>query len=138
MDKRGLEQIIRDEGIRLKPYRCTEGKLTIGVGRNLEDTGITKEEARYLLHNDYDLARDTATLYPCWTSLNGPRQAVLVNMVFQMGAAGVSKFRKMFSALDKKDYDLAATEMLDSRWHRQTPKRALRLALQMRTGKWID
>jgi len=55
-----------------------------------------------------------------------------------MGAAGVSKFRKMFSALDKKDYDLAATEMLDSRWHRQTPKRALRLALQMRTGKWID
>jgi lysozyme len=59
-------------------------------------------------------------------------------MVFQMGASGVSKFRKMLAALDKKDYDLAATEMLDSRWHEQTPKRAQRLALQMRTGQWID
>ena len=51
-----IDLLIRHEGIKLKPYHCTSGKLTIGIGRNLEDRGITKEEAIYLLNNDNDLA----------------------------------------------------------------------------------
>jgi lysozyme len=138
MDKRGMDQIIRDEGSRAKPYRCTEGKLTIGIGRNLDDVGLSQDEIRYLFQNDYDRARDTATLLPCWTVCNSPRQAVLVNMVFQLGMRGLMKFKRMMAALDVKDFDRAADEMLDSKWNQQTPKRAQRLALQMRTGKWID
>lgn len=53
MDLRKLiNDLIRDEGLKLKPYRCTSNKLTIGIGRNLDDNGITEAEARYLLHND--------------------------------------------------------------------------------------
>ncbi len=138
MDLRAKAQIKRDEGRRLKPYKCTEGYWTIGYGRNLDVNGITPEEADHIFNNDYDRARDIATLFPCWTTLNGPRQAVLVNMIFQMGAKGVMKFRLMQKALDERDWSRAAEEMLDSKWHRQTPERAERLAIQMRTGKWVD
>ena len=138
MDNRAMQQIKQDEGFRTQVYRCSEGYLTIGYGRNLEANGISKDEAEYMFRNDYDRARDLASLLPSWSTLTEPRKAVLVNMIFQMGAKGVLKFRLMHKALQAREYDRAADEMLDSKWAKQTPKRAERLARQMRTGKWVD
>lgn len=137
-DNRARAQIWKEEGFRKFPYRDTVGKLTIGVGRNLDDVGLSEDEIRYLFNNDFEKARERAALLPAWTSLNGPRKAVLVNMVFQLGLAGVSKFKRMLEALARNDYDAAAAEMLDSKWHKQTPGRAERLSIQMRTGTWVD
>lgn len=138
LDARARNQIWNHEGYRRFPYTDSVGKLTIGVGRNLEDVGLTDDEVRYLFNNDFDRARDLAALLPAWHSLCDPRKAVLVNMVFQLGLSGVSKFKKMMDALARGDYDEAADQMLDSKWHKQTPRRCEELATQMRMGKWFD
>lgn len=131
------EQLIRDEGLRLKPYRDTVGKLTIGVGRNLEDVGISHEEAMLLL--DHDIARAEAEVnahLPWSRQLGEPRRAVLVNMAFNLGIGGLLQFRRALAAMQRGDYDLAAREMLDSKWAEQVGARATRLARQMREGEW--
>ena len=55
--KRLKDMLIRHEGLKLKPYLCTAGKLTIGVGRNIQDRGITYQEAMMLLENDIRLIK---------------------------------------------------------------------------------
>jgi len=65
-----------------------------------------------------------------------PRQAVLVNMAFQMGIQGVQKFKKTLSLVEMGDYDGAADGMLKSLWAKQTPNRAAEMAQQMRSGQW--
>lgn len=118
--------LIADEGIRLKPYLCPAGKTTIGVGRNLDDVGITEAEAMTLL--DDDVARVTAQLAKALPWLQGNNvQRAIGNMTFQMGLAGVLKFKKMLSALQVKDYTTARREALNSAWARQTPQRAKRV-----------
>lgn len=130
------DQLIQHEGLRLKPYRCTAGKLTIGVGRNLEDTGISEEEAMFLLDND--IARFTylcQTRIPCFMSLSDSRKNVLVDMAFNMGIAGLLKFQNMLSALEEGDYEKATAEMLNSVWAKQVqPSRVTRLT-QMMLGR---
>ena len=118
--------LIADEGIRLKPYLCPAGKTTIGVGRNLDDVGITEAEAMTLL--DDDIARVTAQLAKAlpWLQGNNVQRAV-GNMTFQMGLGGVLKFKKMLAALQVKDYTTARREALNSAWARQTPQRAKRV-----------
>lgn len=137
-DERTVSQVKDDEGFRSKPYRCTAGKLTIGYGRNLEDRGITKEEADYLLRNDIAaVTKELQDLIASWYQLTPPRQAVLINMGINMGVGGLLKFRKMLAALDRHDYKSAAAEMLDSAYAKQVPNRANRLAQQMETGQWV-
>lgn len=127
------DQLIEDEGLRLKPYRCTAGKLTIGVGRNLEDRGITREEALMLLENDIkDTTLWLVTTYPWFVKLSPERQEVLVNMVFNLGAARFAKFTKTLDWLRRGDYEKAADEMLASHWAEQVGTRAQRLARTMR------
>jgi lysozyme len=130
-----IGDLIKDEGLRLKPYRCTAGKLTVGIGRNLEDVGLTEEEARYLLKNDIArIERDLDALIPWWRSLSSRRQRALGNMAFQLGANGLKKFSQMLNALEDGDYEKAANEALDSMWAKQTPARAQRIAQMMREG----
>ena len=118
--------LIADEGIRLKPYLCPAGKTTIGVGRNLDDVGITEAEAMTLL--DDDIARVTAQLAKALPWLHGNNvQRAVGNMTFQMGLGGVLKFKKMLAALQVKDYTTARREALNSAWARQTPQRAKRV-----------
>lgn len=131
-----INQLMRHEGLRLKPYRCTANKLTIGVGRNLEDKGISVDEAMHLLKND---VRD------CWIDLENfndkliselslTRQYVLVNMCFNLGINRLKGFKKMWAALERHDYDEAAKEMLDSKWSTDVGERSFELAEQMRSG----
>lgn len=128
-------RLIDHEGLKLKPYRDTKGKLTIGVGRNLDDRGITREEALYLLANDINLARQEALRIPAYLVLDEARREVLAEMVFNMGLGKVLKFEKMLAAIEAKDYAEAAREMLDSKWAREdVGERAHTLARIMETG----
>ena len=80
------------EGLELKPYRCTADKLTIGVGRNLEDVGITEAEADFLLSNDIQrvvAALDDRT--PWWNTLPIGKRVVLASMAFQLGIGGLKR-----------------------------------------------
>ena len=126
-------QIQQHEGLRLKPYYCTAGKITIGYGRNLEDVGIDFEEAELLLRKD--LARcesDCLHAFPWFADLSEPRQHVILNMCFNLGLAGLRKFAKFLTAVELGNYDTAADEMLDSLWAKQVKSRALELAQIMR------
>lgn len=129
------EQIRRDEGVRLKPYRDTVGKLTIGAGRNLDDVGISDEEAEFLLANDIDRAANEARrLVPKFDLLSETRKAVMLNMVFNLGAAKLAGFKNFLAAVDDGRFTDAAAHMLDSMWAQQVGGRAVRLARQMKEG----
>jgi len=135
--KQLLEQLIRHEGLELKPYKCTSDKLTIGVGRNLQDVGITKEEALLLLKNDVENVEQQLKHYMPWSeSLDPVRRAALINFVFNVGIGTALKFENAMEALKQSDYDTAAAELLDSRWSTQVGSRAQELATQIRTGNW--
>lgn len=126
--------LVRHEGLRLKPYLDTVGKLTIGVGRNLTDNGISSEEAIYLLDNDIAERLADPRLHGILEGHDDVRQEVLINMSF-MGVEKLLGFKKMLIALRDRDYDEAANQMLDSRWARQVKGRAVELAKRMKTGE---
>jgi len=129
------EQIVRDEGLRLKPYKDTVGKTTIGVGRNLDDVGISKEEAMYLLDNDIQVATNNlAREFPWTLGLDVVRHAAMVNMTFNMGVGGIAAFKKFLAAMQAGDWAEAKIQMLDSKWAEQVGPRAQRLAIQIETG----
>ena len=129
------EQLVRDEGLRLKPYKDSVGKLTIGVGRNLDDRGLSTSEAMMLLTNDIaDCAADVNNALPWARGLDEARRGVLLNMCFNLGIHGLLGFTHMLAALQTGLYAAAAAHMLDSRWAEQVGDRALRLAAQLKTG----
>lgn len=138
MNKQKLvEQLELHEGLRLKPYKDTVGKWTIGIGRNLDDKGITQGEARMMLNNDIDeFVRKLESNIPVYNRLSDCRQNVLVNMAFNMGIGGLKTFRNMLNCLQVADYHGAAKEMLNSKWAEQVGNRALELAEQMRTDEY--
>ena len=130
------EQLIRHEGLRLKLYCCTAGKLTIGVGRNLDDCGISKSEAMVLLDND--ILRCEAELIEhlpaVYTGLNDNRKAVLVNMCFNLGISGLIRFKNTLAFISAGDFERAANNMLASKWAKQVGIRAIELSELMRKG----
>lgn len=129
--------LIKHEGLRLKPYMDTLGKLTIGVGRNLTDAGITEVEANLLLDNDVTNAtRETLRNIPSVKYLSQARQDVIISMVFNMGLSHFLQFKKMVAALNTKDYASAAREMLNSQWAHQVGNRAVELADIMVRGDY--
>lgn len=134
-----IDLVKKHEGLRLKPYRCTAGKLTIGYGRNIEDKGISKKEAKYLLENDLEQVKEELRLLLLfWDILSEVRRAVLMDMCFNLGLNGFMKFKKMLSALENKDYELAAKEMLNSKWATQVKGRANELAFMMIEDRYQD
>ena len=131
------EMLIRHEGLRLKPYRDTVGKLTIGIGRNLDDVGITREEAMMLLNHDITkVQREVQNAFPWFSDLNRVRKNVVLNMVFNLGLPRFRQFKKAIAAIRAKRWDEAAKQMLDSRWARQVGRRARELASMMKSGKY--
>lgn len=128
-------QLVIDEGLRLKPYQDTVGKWTIGVGRNLDDVGISKPEAMMLLGADIDAA--CAALdksLPWWRGMSDARQQVLANMCFNLGIERLLGFKNTLAAMQAGRYDEAANGMLASKWALQVGQRARRLADMMKKG----
>jgi|TARA_Y100000310_G_scaffold338954_1_gene430118 lysozyme len=133
--------ITRHEGTRTKPYTDTAGKITIGIGRNLTDVGLSNNEIRMLFLQDMGTAQARcAILFPTWDQLSAVRQAVLIDMMFNLGPGRLRGFKKMRRALRQADYETAAVEMLDSVWAdqvgRRKNQRAGRLAEMMQTNQW--
>jgi lysozyme len=152
-------ELRRDEGEKFKVYRCTANKRTIGVGRNLDDVGISTAETELLgltladciakginsrqstvlLANDIKRSKaDLDRALPWWRQLDLVRQRVLVNMCFNMGIGnsrkGLLSFRNTLQYIRNGNYSVAADNMLASKWAKQVGKRADRLADLMRTG----
>lgn len=125
----------RAEGEASKPYRDGVGKLTIGVGRNLDDIGISSAEAGVLLDND--VGRAVAGLdraLPWGRGLTEARQRALAEMAFNLGLPRLLGFQGMLAALEAGDHAAAAAEALDSRWAGQVGARARRIAAMIREG----
>lgn len=125
------------EGCRLKPYKCTAGKLTIGFGRNLDDVGISQAEANMMFEADFARAESDARKICMEFGINAEdlieqRFYVLVDMCFNLGYNRLRSFKKFLTALKKGLYDDAAKEMLDSLWAKQVGNRATKLAALMR------
>ena len=153
-----IQKLISHEGLRLQVYQDTLGIDTIGIGRNLEDRGITKEEldwmdipnmaivhtmgiteadAMYLAQNDVQIVEEELVrAHPCVDKLDNVRQLVLMDMAFNMGVPRLCKFKKMWNAIHNKDYANAAKEMLDSRWANQVKSRSTKLANAMHNGEF--
>ena len=129
------ELIKKHEGLRLKPYKCPAGKLTIGYGRNIEDSGITQTEAEMLLNNDIQNCYAECSRFSFWNKLNEARQAVILDMCFNLGINRLKGFKKMLAALEVGAYYRAAAEMLDSKWAKDVKTRAGEVAEIMKRGE---
>jgi len=143
-----IDDLIRDEALRLYPYDDYTGKpirehdkvlgkITIGIGRNLTDRGLTKSEAMFLLVNDINIveAELIERAGEVFVQCHDKAQRALMNMAFNMGLPRLMKFENMWAALAVEDYELAAKEALDSKWARQVGDRAERIADLIRGGK---
>ena len=137
MDKQRLFQQLRlHEGVEQFPYRCTAGYLTIGVGRNIEERGLSDDEIDFMLDNDISIViNELGDSYDWFFDLSEVRQRVIADMVFNLGLPRFSKFKNMIAALEDGDYEEAANQMMDSRWAEQVGLRASRLAEMMETGE---
>ena len=160
------DQLILHEGLKLKPYKCPANKWTVGVGRNLEDVGLSKdeqlklfgtsnlnrkevidgllirgiseEEALFLLDNDIKKCTADVERFPWFEYLDPVRQKVIVDMRFNLGLAGLKKFRKMIGHLEVGAYFDAADEMKNSKWYWEVGNRSRRLVKMMATGQDYD
>tara|TARA_R100000353_G_scaffold73681_3_gene56284 strand:- start:4103 stop:4504 length:402 start_codon:yes stop_codon:yes gene_type:complete len=128
-----VESIKEGEGYRAKVYKCTEGYDTIGYGFAIKDLELDEEVCDLILDKKLDKLIDaTNKKFPFLRELPQDKCEVVFEMVYQLGLTGVSKFKKMLKALERKDYDKASAEMLDSLWAKQTPNRAIKLSNQMK------
>lgn len=129
-----MRTLERHEGFRSDPYRCTSGKLTIGIGWNIEDVPMRYSEARFRLRNDVDeCVDDLRKLLKNFDDLPEMIQEVLVNMRFQLGGGGLRGFSNMLGAVRGWDFERMKKEMKDSAWYRQTTNRAEELIHDVET-----
>lgn len=114
------QQIIAHEGLRLDLYFCPARRITIGVGRNLQEKGISEEEAMFLLRNDiYECLYDLIVIFPEFLSFSPARQTALIDLRLNLGPKGFRSFKRMIEAIKADDWAVAAEELKDSRWWTQ-------------------
>jgi lysozyme len=122
-------QLTYDEGKRSKPYVCSAGKLTIGIGRNLEDVGISEATVEELFTEDLNKCIIHAQrLFPNhWDTFSDLRKAGIINMIFNLGAVGFSQFKNMIDAIKKNDSEGIRKHGAASLWAHQVKSRAQRV-----------
>lgn len=126
-----------DEGCELVAYQDELGIWTIGVGHAhvAKDTRWTQEQADAVFASDRaNVEAGLDRRAPWWRTLSDPRQDVLANMAFELGVGGLLGFKDTLAAVRAGEFDAAYNHMLASKWDGQVPKRAKRLAEQMKTG----
>lgn len=140
MDKL-IEQLKRHEGVETHAYKCSSGKLTIGVGRNIDPEGgigLSMDEIEYLLSNDIlRCIKELSTEYAWFGDLDEVRQEAIINIFLNLGATKFRFFKRALAGMERGDYETASTEFLDSRWAKQVGGRALELADMIRSGKYV-
>ena len=116
--------LIKHEGLKLKPYICPAGHLTIGVGRNLDDLGISKDEAMYMLKNDIKRCEnELREIFLNFDELPENVKLVLIDMIFNLGKTRFLKFRHMIQAVKNRDWKAMIEEMKNSKWCKQVKSR---------------
>jgi lysozyme len=130
-----IAQLITHEGRKRFAYMDTVGKVTVGVGRNLSDKGLSDDEILYLLNNDIDECVADLATFPWFAKLDAIRQRVMLDFRFNVGPKGLRGFPGLLRALEKGDYIDAAKHLRDSLWYRQVKTRGVRLVQMMRTGQ---
>lgn len=137
MGTKQQQMLIRHEGMKLRLYKCTADKWSIAVGRNLEDRGISEDEAMYMLGNDVrDFYNELKKALPWYEGLNDARRAALMSMAF-IGVPRLLGFKKMLAAAAKGDWNTAAAEALNSKWALDVgPNRSGEIAAMLKTGEW--
>ena len=135
-------RIKEHEGFVPKIYKDQLGFKTIGFGHLVLETDRFKEGVTYkkkdleeVFDSDFNTAKSNANQLISGLPIHHQAKCVIIEMVFQLGIGGVSKFKKMWKALKQNDYQIASEEMLDSKWAKQTPKRAEELSSVMKSCK---
>lgn len=128
-----FKQWIRNcEYYKKKPYLDSQGKLTIGYGRNLQENGLSLEEAEFLMKNDIKRAEEELKGFHWYRNQPDNVKKALLNMNFNLGLPRLLSFKKMINALMEKDYAKAAAEALNSKWAEQVGNRATDIAVMIR------
>ena len=125
VSKELIDKIIEHEGSMKFAYKCSQGKTTIGIGRNIDKEGgkgLSIDEQQYLLNNDINDCEKELSKYPWYTTLDKTRQEALIELCFNMGISRLLNFKKMILAITNKDFHLATHELLDSLWAKQVQK----------------
>ena len=134
-----IDLLVKHEGCKRKPYRCTAGKLTIGVGRNLEDMGLSDDEIYHMLKNDiYRVDNELDNAFRFYKDLDQVRKDAMVNMGFNLGITRLRGFHHALKYMDMGDYENASVEFLDSLWASQVGRRALDVSHMIRYGKYPE
>ena len=136
-----IEQLKVHEGVRSKVYLCSAGYETIGVGRNISESGLglSDDEIDYLLSNDIKRCREELSFNFDWfDELDDVRQDAMTNLCFNIGITSLKKFSTALAAMNVHNYEEAATEFLDSRWASQVGARALDVTDMIRTGEYNE
>ena len=141
MDKL-LAMLKRHEGVETHAYECSEGKITVGVGRNIDQAGgmgLSDDEIDYLLQNDVErVIKELAAEYPWFSDLDDVRRDAMVDISFNLGATRLRLFKRALAAMETGNYKEAATEFLDSRWAKQVGSRALELTDMISSGEYAE
>ena len=137
-----IAMIKRHEGVETHAYECSEGKVTVGVGRNIDQEGgigLSDDEVDYLLQNDIErVVKELSAEYPWFSDLDDVRRDAMVDISFNLGATRLRLFKRALSAMEAGKYKEAATEFLDSKWARQVGGRALELTDMISSGEYAD
>ena len=137
-----IDMLKRHEGVETHAYECSEGKVTVGVGRNIDQKGgmgLSEDEIDYLLQNDVErVIKELSSEYPWFNSLDDVRKDAIIDIAFNLGATRLRGFRRALTAMEAGDYTEASTEFLDSRWAKQVGGRALELTDMIASGEYAD
>jgi lysozyme len=134
-----IEMIKRHEGVKDKVYKCSQGYETIGVGRNISESGLglSQDEIDYLLHNDIERCdMELKDSYYWYGGLNKARRDAMVDICFNLGITRLRGFVKALEAMSREQFDIAADEFMDSLWAKQVGRRAEEVTEMIRTGEY--
>jgi len=134
-----VEMIKRHEGVRSHVYLCSAGYETLGVGRNISESGLglSDDEIEYLLANDIERVKgELSDTYFWFGALNEARQDAMIDICFNLGLTRLRGFVKALEAMSREQFDIAADEFMDSRWASQVGNRAIRVTEMIRTGEY--
>ena len=134
-----IEMIKRHEGVKDKVFKCSQGYETIGVGRNISESGLglSQDEIDYLLHNDLERCdMELKDSYYWYGGLNKARRDAMVDICFNLGITRLRGFVKALEAMSREQFDIAADEFMDSLWAKQVGRRAEEVTEMIRTGEY--
>ena len=135
-----IEMLRKHEGVETHAYFDTVGKVTIGVGRNIDSgggLGLSDDEIDYLLANDLQrVEAELSQAFEWYDSLNDARKDAMMDICFNLGLPRLMLFKKSLAAMSNRHYEIAAVEFLDSRWAVQVGQRAVTISEIIRTGEY--